>query len=337
MFADSMGAKSPPERASRLKSALHVAFQLLAWAIVLLLAVVTTLHWSKGTFNAQVTGYLIGSVLTPVGISFLVAWLINRKRDPKMGGLAQHSLAALLALFISLMSFAGSARSGGPDSPLHHVGHLLKQASGKEEVIDSHWYDEPSRQFFRDMIQFNKEYTDAVHVAPTSSLASLYMPESYSTRTRLAQTVSELQGVLEIDKKYQSVDPLFTMAEVNVKRAQASSEEKDDFLRGMRNGAQKVLGPRTKTFESEEQWLQGSIELYKFCLSHFADYTVRGKKLFFRSESSRLKFEELQSQAIEFRKAARQAKTELEASRSQAMSTLGVSPSDIVLPKLAKK
>src|SRR5258708_4286428 len=82
-----------------------------------------------------------------------------------------------------------------------------------------------ARTLFSEMISFNQEYPQAVHAVP-SPAAQLYTPASYGKRSILRDTISEFEALLEINKKYESVQPVLARLEANVAAAHASSAEK---------------------------------------------------------------------------------------------------------------
>ena len=312
-----------------------------AWILVFYLAYFRTVRWSHGVFNAETSGYLIGCLLTPILIAAVIVWAIERGRKAKLSSVRKNLLAAALALGISLVSIAGSLRAsrGSDDASLkQQMGHLMKQAAGKEAAPpDTNWYDGPSREFFRDILNFNQEYTGAMQSAKGTSATKLYTPESYATRVGMQETVSQLHAMLDVDKKYESMEPLIQKLEARISATSASEADKEAFLNGVRSSFGKSLAPRNETMRIEEEWLQSSIDLYEYTLSHSGDYSVRGKKLIFRAGVSPDGFQSLQAKAIALRKDAVESKHKLDAARQAAMSQTGITPADIDSPTSKEK
>ena len=320
----------------RLKALSLAAAAGVAWILVFYLAYFRTARWSGGVLNAESSGYFFGSLAGPILVAAFVVWLIQRSNKDRMSAVHRHRLVAFLALGISLISSAGSLRraTGFPESwAKQRMGHLLKQAAGKEAgSSDLEWYEGPSREFFGDILKSNQEYTAAIQSLDRSSMNKLYTPESYATGASIKTTVSQLHALLDVDKKYESLDQLVKKLEWNISRTEASKVEKDEFLKGFRGSSSKALAPRSETFRAEEEWLQSSIDLYEFTLSHFRDYAVRDKKLIFRGDASRVQFQDLQARSIALRKAVVEAKHKLDAARQDAMSQTGITPADISSP-----
>lgn len=327
--------------ASPLKSIFVIGTAGTAWILIIYLSYLRTIRWSGGVRNAESFGYFVGSLLTPVLVVAFVVWLINRGRKDKMSPAYRHLLSAFLALGITIISFAGSLRQPAritESSAKKQMGHLMKQAAGKEAVTpDSEWYEGPSREFFHDILTFNQEYTQAIQSIDHSFLAKIYTPESYATRAGMHATITQLHALLDTDKKYESLDPVLKKLEVNISATSASEFEKEEFLKGFRGSTGKVLAPRAETFRAEEEWMQSSIDLYEFTLAYFGDYKVQGKKLIFKGNDLSDHFKELQSKSMALRKTAIESKHKLDAARKDAMSQTGVTPADISSPASKEK
>jgi hypothetical protein len=300
--------------------------------------------WSHGNFNPEAAGYLIGSLLTPVLLAWLVVWLIGRKRNPPMPGSTKALIGVAIAFGISCFSLFGefssrvaSNNSVKDDSVKHDVGHLLKQAAGKEApAADVNWYDGPSRNFFSDVIKHGQEYETAINAVDNSSIKQLYSAQSYATQAGMQSTISQLQALLDVDKKYESMDPVFKKLEGYIQAANASQSEKDAFLKGIQQSAAKSMAPRAETFHAEEIWLVSSIELYQFTLSHFNEYRIQNKKLIFKNNSLVSDFQDRQSKSMALRTAAIDSRSKADTSRKNALSDLGLTPQDVPEPSLKK-
>ena len=338
---DPFNAKANSDAIQRLKSILAIGAAGAAWTLIVYLSYLRTIRWSGGVRNPESSGYFVGGLLTPALVAAFVVWLINRGRKDKMSLVYKQLLTAFLALGITLVSFAGSLRQpAGINKSFakKQMGHLMKQAAGKEAVTpDSEWYEGPSRQFFRDILAFNQEYTDAIQSIDQSRVAKLYTPESYATRAGMSTTIAQLHALLDADKKYESLEPVLKKMEVNISATSASEFQKEEFLEGFRSSTGKALAPRGETFRTEEEWLQSSIHLYEFTLAHFADYKVQGQKLTFQGHRLVGQFQDLQSKSIAFHRIAIESKHKLDAGRKDALSQAGVTPADISGPPPKEK
>jgi hypothetical protein len=338
---DPFPSKPNHSAVDRLKSILVTGAAAAAWILVVLLGYVRTKKWAGGVSNAKSFGYFIGSTLTPVLIVFFVVWLVERTKKVKTSVVHKQQWIAFVVLGISLVSFARElllAPRFDESAAKKQMGHLMKQAAGKEAATpDSEWYDGPTRQFFRDILAFNQEYSGAVQSIDQSSLAKLYTPESYATRANMQTTITMLHALLDVDTKYESMEPVLKKMEVNIRATSVSEFEKEEFLKGVRSSTEKSLAPRRETFRAEEEWLQSSIDLYEFTLAHFGNYKVQGKKLMFRGNGVVGQFQDLQSKSMALRKTAVESKHKFDVARRDALSQSGVTPADLASPGSKEK
>ncbi|GAC1636039.1 MAG: hypothetical protein NVS9B14_14110 [Candidatus Acidiferrum sp.] len=325
--ASAQQSASPPVRVRLLN-----IYTLLVLAVVFAVAYLKAKVWSHGIFTPQATGYLVGAAATPLLISWFFVWLLNRKKTPPMPGYRRGAITVSAALGLSLLSLFGELSRRGEDnqSLRRDVGHLLKQASWKENPgADVNWYDGPTRTFFRDVIRFGQEYTAAIRAADKSSLSTLYTPESYASQAGIKKTISQLRILLDIDKKYESLDPIVQALEKRVQGADASQSDKDAFLKGVRESAGKSMAPRQETFHADEAWLESAVGLYEFMLAHFTDYSVRRGKIEFKSDALLKEFQQRQSKSSALRNVVTDARNKLDAARQNVLSKMDVSPDDI--------
>jgi len=153
---------------------LLAATSVVGWLLVTIIGYARTLRWSGGILNARSSGYFVGSVLTPIALSALVIWMVNFFRDNKLAGAKRNAVTASLAVFLSIMAMIGGAGRSGPlsDADLHaKMGHLAKQAAGKEASTgEGQWYDGPVREFYRELLETNQEYSHALAAQDQSEL-----------------------------------------------------------------------------------------------------------------------------------------------------------------------
>jgi hypothetical protein len=279
--------------------------------------------------NAESLGYFIGGFGCPALITLFILWLMDRRRSEGSKVAHKHLVVVAWTVFFSLLGLAGEMRNpGGRGSPSmkEHARHLLLQATNNEAESGSAWFDGPSRDFFRDAAAWNQEYSKAVQSVDHRFSTELYSPESYATRANLQATISALQALQQIDEKYESLDEVVKKLEERVNVAHVSERERADFLRGVQSGLDRSLGPRDETFKQEGEWLRSSVDLYQFALTHFSDYSVRGKTLLFRRDASRLEFADRQSKAVALRQVAIESRRRFNTSQKQVMSQMGPTP-----------
>jgi hypothetical protein len=320
----------PGSRKGWLRPVFFLALTLVCWILVFFLNYVRAQRWA-GVMNAESVGYMLGGCIAAGLLGWLVAFLVNRARKKKFSIAGKSVFIAGMAVVLSLFSVSGEHGDSDFRTKAHRkIGHLLKEAAGEEPVrADSDWYDGPTRQFYADILSFNRDYVKALDIPHRTSLKRLYTTESYASRKSMEKTVEELRAILDVDTEYGSFEPLFSKFEAGIRATTARDREKEDFIAGVHSSSQEMFALRDKSFQTEEQWLQSSIDLYEFTSAHSGDYSVRAGKLIFRPGTSLAEFQEKQAKAIGLRDAAVDAKHKLEDARKASLSKIGLTENDL--------
>jgi len=330
---DAFPARGGPQPLSPAKKLWFSILATILFLMVFAIAIARTNAWGGAERSAERAGYLIGSCITPLLIGYLLARLVNKIKVSKMGNTEIALCTAGIAVLLSLLAVAGNAdltKTTHRADPKAEMAHLMRQAAGQEAVTpDSEWWEGPTRECLRDILNENKEYTAAIRSLQDPSLPKLYAVDSYASRSEMQRHIVHLQSLLEVDKKYDSVDPIVKKFEANISLTSASDREKKEFIEGFHKTFDPRQTPRIETFRTEETWLQSGIDLYDFTTAHFADYQIRDNKLYFHVETSRVAFQDLQSKSIALHKTALEAKQKLDAAHADALSNTGMSPADI--------
>jgi hypothetical protein len=338
-------ATSPPaptvtaSTSNSIRTLLLVGEIVVCWIVVAFLSFDRTLRWSGGRFNAESSGYFVGTLITPLLIAAFVVWLINRGRNEKMSTIRKHVVTASLAIVISLVSFAGSVRktASAGASAKQELADLLRQAAGKKpKIADAHWWDAPSRDFFQDIIEMNQQYISEVRALDNSAIKNLYSADSYAGKTHMEKVLVQLQAAAAVDAKYSSVDPIFKKMRDRVAATDAPEREKANFLEGLNGSFTKALEPRNNLLRVEKECMDASVDLYEFMVANTNHYSIRGAKLYFDSTQLSDEFVKRQSKAIALHKDLMKTKAAFENNRANNLNQMGISPSELTPSQLGK-
>jgi hypothetical protein len=317
---------------ARLKRPALVLTTLLAWPIILEINYIRAMRWA-GVMNAESSGYMIGGCLTALFLGWLTIFLVDKGRHKKSSPVVRSFGISLVALVFSFLALAGSKPEsgiGGKGELKRQVGNLIKEAAGKQpHSANTNWWDGPSRDFFHDIIVMNEQYTAEVAKLDQSSLKNLYSPGSYSSRKGMGKIVAQLQAALAVDQKYSSLDPILQAVENRVRSADAPDAEKEGFLKGLKESANRSLAPRNETFRTGKNWMEATIDLYQFTIDHSPEYSVRGGKLYFQNTVTQEGFTSRQSKALALREEFLKARHEFKDLQKGKLEEYGVSRADL--------
>jgi hypothetical protein len=323
-------APNPPANSANRVVASLVAFG--ATLLVLVINIFRGLRWS-GIFNAETFGYILGGVGVAVGLGFLVAFAWYKIRGQKPHSTRRLLVASLTAAVLSILSLTGeeaNKRLIPQTSVERNVGNLLKQAAGSAPITrDDNWWDSPMRDFLRDVITLNKEYSREVAALDKTALKQMYTPKSYASTHVSNEIIAELQATSEVDQKYASLSPVIDRMRERIRARSVSEKEKADFLKGFDDGVAKTVLVRKDVFDKGQAWLDASIGLYKFTLANHSNFSLDGKKLMFRAGGLATEFTNKQGYAIRLRSDFLDAQKRFAAQSSEMTAKMGVTAADL--------
>ena len=310
------------------------------FTLVIWLNYLRALIWA-GVINPESSGYMMGGIFFSFLMGLLGMYVVKKIRKKSAAPASRALLVAFIAVIFSFLGLAGEIASkyrGLQPDAYHKTGDLLKEAAGKLPAsANVNWYDGPTRDFFRDILEMNQRYTAEVAKVDNSAIKDLYSSKSYGGEVHMKKVVTQLRVALAVDEKYTPLEPLIKKLEERVAATNASESEKQEFLKGLHGSIEKSLGPRHDLIQKEEAWMKCTIELYEFTIAHNADYSIRDNKLYFSNKAARESFTAQQTKAIALHKEFLKAKSAFEESRKSKMNQLGVSPSDLTPAQLGKQ
>jgi len=265
---------------------------------------------------------------------------LERRRTKKNHFGAKALLSAVIALAVTVFTFAGEMRNLRPateSEAKHQMGSLLKEAAGAQpRSKDANWWDGPTRDFFKDILEMNQKYAAEVSALDNSAIKDLYSPESYVSVAHMQKVVDQVQAALAVDEKYISIEPIVKKLEDRVAAVNISESQKKQFMEGLKGSMDRHRAPRREVIRTEKVWMNGTIGLYEFMTEHKSEYSIKNKKLYFSNDAARVEFVSQQAKAIAAHKEFLKAKSAMEESRKKSMDQIGVSPSDLTPSQLGK-
>ena len=286
--------------------------------------------------NAQASGYMMGGCVTSLLLGLLAMYVVAKIRGKKSNPPTRFFGVSAVGFLISFLSFAGSLKEP-PNRALQNVAEMLRQAAGNRPTTpDANWWDGPTRDFFRDLLDRNQQYIKEVNALDNSAIKNLYSADSYAGKVHMEKVLSQLRAAHSVDSKYSSIEPVLKIMRDRVAAAHASEREKQDFLKGMNESLKRSLKPREELLRVEKLWMDSTMDLYEFMVAHSSDYSIQDTKLYFADGKLRKQFTTLQSKAVASHKDFLKAKAAFEDARKDNMNQLGVSSSELTPSQLGK-
>jgi hypothetical protein len=329
--------ETPP---NRWKAPLFTLFAIIFFTFMICVNYLRALRWA-GVMNAGSFGYMLGGILFSSLLGVVVMYVVQKVRGKKTSPESKALTAVAVAFSVSVLALLGETgkQNDGDRSAIYHkAGNLLKEAAGKEpRSADVNWWDAPSRDFFRDILEMNQRYAAEVAALDTSAIKDLYSSKSYGGDVHMQKVITQLKAVQAVDENYYgSLEPLIEKLKDRIAAVNIPEEERQEFLKGLRENLDQKLGPRSDLFQKEEAWLKSTIGLYDFAIAHISEYFIRDNKLYFHNDATKRNFISQQAKAVELHKDFLKGKKALEESRKNSLNKMGLSPSDFTPAQLGK-
>jgi hypothetical protein len=329
--------ETPP---NRWKAPLFTLFAIIFFTLMICVNYLRALRWA-GVINAESFGYMLGGILFSSLLGLVVMYVSQKVRKTKTAPESKALTVVAVAFTVSVLALLGETgkKNDSDGSAIYHkAGNLLKEAAGKEpRSADVNWWDAPSRDFFRDILERNQNYAAEVAALDTSAIKDLYSSRSYGGDVHMQKVITQLKAVQAVDENYHgSLEPLIEKLKNRIAALNIPEEERQEFLKGLRQNLDQKLGPRNDLFQKEEAWLKSTIGLYDFAIAHISGYFIRDNKLYFHNDATKRDFISQQAKAVELHKDFLKAKEALEESRKNSLNKMGLSPSDFTPAQLGK-
>jgi len=255
-----------------------------------------------------------------------------RRRAPSTPGrfLGISSVACLLS-FLAFLNSANSSPFWSKRSSGAYLQQLIKNpgAPGVSRAPHTKW-DPAARAFFSDLIAQNREYITEVSKLDLA-LQPLYTPASFRDGQSIQAIIDALGQRLIVAEKYSQLELIFAKMPEHLATIDATDQEKLEFLEGFNKGVPKAVAAHKSLCALENNWLNASIDLYKYALAHRTTFAYdSGNILFKRAADSAVfggklnKSRELYSQFLKAYTASRRA-------QDAALAQMGLQRSDITL------
>jgi hypothetical protein len=280
-------APAPPktiaeDELSQTRKAAYGLLSLVSFCLVIYsnyLIIEMTEHDVYPQYSPHFIGRCVGSFLVPA----LGIFLYYKLRHQTPSDLKKVLLICTWALLPSVLGLAGAMQGNIPgadsrkapeDSGVHPANASATEALGK-------WGPAAAR-FGSDMRTFNEQYVSEVSKTD-SDAPQLLSITSFRDAATMEKELTRLQGRLEINAKYRSLDPVLDKMKGYLDTVDASPEDKTKVLDGFNSAAQKFVTQRNVVMDLERQWLLTSTEVYGFALKHKSEYAFQDNNLVFRS------------------------------------------------------
>lgn len=277
--------------------------------------------------EAQAIGYRIGSVFGALFFPFIIAYAVAGRRKARNPNLFAGLFTGIA--FGLLLLNVGSHFGSWQETTDQKVGRLMREAAGLQPVRHSIFgedkIDAKLRDFFRNLIALNKEYTDAAGKLDTSGTKNLSTPESFADPDSVADGLQQLHAAYDLDMHQEErVQELME----NFKHSfdDLSASDRKTILDAFDAGLARSMPIRQRAIAAEKAWVDAVDDIYGYCQAHHADFIMSGGHVGITDDQVREEFNTriraLNARRTEFL----QAKHDMDEMQNNSFQKVGMNP-----------
>jgi hypothetical protein len=301
----------------------------IAVAVVALLAVIAAFGVPVPPLpnEAQAAGYRIGRLIAMLGIPLLIAYPIAGRRSWR-----RPNLFAGLFCGISLLFVISTAMNPiGFETTDQQMSRLMREAAGLQPVrkplFGENKRDTQFRNFFRDLININKEYQQSVDALDISETAKLSTSASFADPDSVSVALRQLHAAYDVDAlQEQRMSAALEKFKQGFNDLPAS--ERDEMLTGFNQGLAKVMPKRQRAVSTEKAWLDSLDDIYAYAQSYHSSFGLSDGRLIISDSAVREEFNNrvrtLNARRTEFL----QAKNEFDQLQRENLQKIGITRQD---------
>jgi hypothetical protein len=257
------------------------------------LSVAKALLWSRGVWNAEVSGYAIGALFMSSVVAYLIAGR-KKNRKPVLFGLIFVGISFVLCLL---------ELSNHPKDPKAEVADLVREASGARPIDRRGKFDSPLDKLLREVmteaLDKAKAHREKAHELE-GSLQTLYTPESFSGTEAMSRASDGVQKVTALDHEFAlQLEQWPSRVQEQVAQSALSESDKHAFQEGFHDSfsTSELVTLRQQGDQIEAQWCKDTLALYDFARLHAGRIHVKDAHILIEDENVRTRFNELLHQS----------------------------------------
>jgi hypothetical protein len=237
----------------------------------------------------------------------------------------------LIPFLIGIGLLTVGAFHSGFETDDDKVTRLMREAAGLQPVKKSFFgedsIDTKMRDFFRKIIQLNKEYQadmDKLDISETRKLASA---ESFADPALAAEGLRQLHAGYDLDSQQeQRLQQI--LESFRHQFDDSPSWEREIYTKAIDEGFAKGTSNRQRVTSSEKAWVEAMDDVYSYAALHHADFELRNGHLVITDHSELLEFNSKVGALNARRQEFMRAKDEFTRDQGETWQKMGMSRRD---------
>jgi hypothetical protein len=272
-------------------------------------------------------GTLFGMLLLPFAIAFVFAGR-KKVRNPNRFALIFCLVCVLVAGFswVSSLSF---------EAPEQRIGRLAREAAGLQPERHSGFsrqrrFDDAVRNQYRNLVQQNRSYSEAVKSMDISQLKAINSAESFARPGSATEARRQLHALYDLDaSQEEKIKEILDNLRQTMGSEASSTSERESMLQGFDKGTAEAAAKRAHALAAEKTWIDAVDDLYVYAEMHPGSFNLSNGHLIIPDAVVRNEFNAKMEFQGDQRKAFLNAQKEFSQFQGQSLDKLGLTPRDM--------
>lgn len=221
------------------------------------------------------------------------------------------------------------------EPPDQRIGRLMREAAGLQPVRKQFFakdqqFDDTFREQYKNLIQINKDYMEAVRKTDMSDVARLGTPESFADPASFADGLRELHTAYDLDSgQEQKLQEMITNLRNTIENSGWAASNREEFMKGFEQGVAQVHDKRTGIVSTERAWIDSIDDVYDYAQRNHAAFILSNGQLLIADNQVLEEFNAKVRKMNASRGQFMQAKQQFDQWQASQFQKMGVKASDI--------
>lgn len=221
------------------------------------------------------------------------------------------------------------------EPPDQRIGRLMREAAGLQPVRKQFFakdqqFDDTFREQYKNLIQINKDYMEAVRKTDMSDVARLGTPESFADPASFADGLRELHTAYDLDSgQEQKLQEMITNLRNTIENSGWAASNREEFMKGFEQGVAQVHDKRTGIVSTERAWIDSIDDVYDYAQRNHAAFILSNGQLLIADNQVLEEFNTKVRKMNASRGQFMQAKQQFDQWQAGQFQKMGVKASDI--------
>lgn len=221
------------------------------------------------------------------------------------------------------------------EPPDQRIGRLMREAAGLQPVRKQFFakdrqFDDMFRDQYRNLIQLNKDYLEAVRNTDVSAVSRLGSAESFADPASFADGLRQLHTLYDLDSgQEQKLQEITSNLRTTIENSGWAASNREELMKGFQQGVAQVQDKRAGIVATERAWINSIDDVYDYAQRNHGVFVLNNGQLLIADNQVLEEFNGKVRAMNASRSQFMQAKQQFDQWQAGQLQKMGVSTSDV--------